>query len=80
LRIQIFDRQQRRVRLTATSRRFIEQAERLTTLRDRIVTELRPEADYVGTIRIGVAETVVHTLLPNISCCNTCIVYSDESI
>ncbi len=64
LGIQIFDRQQRQVRLTATGRRFIEQAERLITLRDRIVAELRPEADYVGTIRIGVAETVVHTLLP----------------
>lgn len=64
LGIRIFDRQKRKVQLTAAGRRFLEQAERLIALRDRIAAELSAESGRVGTIRIGVAETVVHTLLP----------------
>ncbi len=64
LGIAIFDRARRRVRLTAAGRRFVEEAARLIALRDRIAGELAPRAGYAGTVRIGVAETIVHTLLP----------------
>ncbi len=66
LGILIFDRQKRRVRLTPAGRRFVEQAERLIALRDGIVAELSPESGLAGLIRIGVAETVVHSLLPTL--------------
>ena len=65
LGILIFDREKRRVRLTPAGRRFVEQAERLIALRDRIVGELSPDSGLAGLIRIGVAETVVHSLLPD---------------
>ncbi|MEX2631957.1 MAG: LysR family transcriptional regulator [Tistlia sp.] len=64
LGIKLFERAGRGVRLTAAGRRFLEQAERLIAARDRIVDELAATADLVGTLRIGVAETVVHTWLP----------------
>ncbi|MEX0759868.1 MAG: LysR family transcriptional regulator, partial [Tistlia sp.] len=64
LGIKLFERAGRGVRLTAAGRRFLEQAERLIAARDRIVDELAANADLVGTLRIGVAETVVHTWLP----------------
>lgn len=65
LGILIFDREKRRVRLTPAGRRFVEQVERLIALRDRIVGELSPDSGLAGLIRIGVAETVVHSLLPD---------------
>ncbi len=64
LGIRIFDREKRRVRLTPAGRRFVEQAERLIALRDCIAAEVSPENGLAGLIRIGVAETVVHSLLP----------------
>lgn len=60
----LFERDGRGVRLTAVGRRFLEQAERLVAARDRIVGELAATAQLAGTLRIGVAETVVHTWLP----------------
>jgi len=66
LGLSLFDRGQRKVRLTPVGRRFLEQAERLITARDQMVRSLMHSSSYAGAIRIGVAETVVHTWLPNI--------------
>ncbi|WP_052341124.1 LysR family transcriptional regulator [Salinarimonas rosea] len=63
LSITIFDRKRRGARLTPQGRAFLEQAGRLVTLRDAIAESFAPEAGFVGTLRIGVAETIVHTWL-----------------
>ncbi|MCB9947874.1 MAG: LysR family transcriptional regulator [Rhodospirillaceae bacterium] len=64
LGVKLFQRQGRGVRLTPVGRRFLEQAERLIAARDRIVDELAAGAQLAGTLRIGVAESIVHTWLP----------------
>ena len=63
LGILLFDRSNRQVRLTAAGLRFIEEAQRLLRARDRIWQELTHPGELSGTIRIGVAETIVHTIL-----------------
>ncbi|GGK44635.1 LysR family transcriptional regulator [Salinarimonas ramus] len=63
LSITIFDRKRRGARLTPQGRAFLEQAGRLVTLRDAIAESFAPDAGFVGTLRIGVAETIVHTWL-----------------
>ncbi len=65
LGIELFDRKRHGARLTPIGRRFLDQAERLIEMRDQIVTSLLPSSGFAGTIRIGVAESIVHTLLPN---------------
>jgi DNA-binding transcriptional LysR family regulator len=64
LDLTLFDRAGRGVRLTLQGRAFLEQAERLVAMRNAIVAGLAPGADFAGTLRIGTAETVVHTWLP----------------
>lgn len=54
----------RGVRLTLQGRTFLDEAERLIAMRNAIVAGLAPGADFAGTLRIGVAETIVHTWLP----------------
>ncbi|MHC8492206.1 LysR family transcriptional regulator [Thalassospira sp. SM2505] len=63
LGIMLFDRSNRQVRLTAAGLRFVEEAQRLSRARDRIWQELTHPGELSGTVRIGVAETIVHTLL-----------------
>ncbi|MGJ3265614.1 MAG: LysR family transcriptional regulator [Salinarimonas sp.] len=63
LSITIFDRKRRGARLTPQGRAFLDQAGRLVTLRDAIAESFAPGAGFVGTLRIGVAETIVHTWL-----------------
>lgn len=63
LGISIFDRKRRGARLTPQGRAFLDQATRLVMMRNQIVAGIAPEAGFVGTIRIGVAETIVHTWL-----------------
>ena len=63
LGIAIFDRKRRGARLTPQGRAFLDHATRLVTMRNQIVASIAPEAGFVGTIRIGVAETIVHTWL-----------------
>ena len=63
LGMMLFDRSNRQVRLTAAGLRFIEEAQRLSRARDRIWQELTHPGELSGTVRIGVAETIVHTLL-----------------
>lgn len=63
LGVQLFDRVNRQVRLTAAGRRFMEEAARLLVARDRVVQNLTATAGLSGTVRIGVAESIVHTIL-----------------
>ncbi|MCP5367977.1 MAG: LysR family transcriptional regulator [Hyphomicrobiales bacterium] len=60
----LFDRSQRRARLTPVGRRFLEQVDRLLALRDEIADDITAREGLSGTLRIGVAETIVHTGLP----------------
>lgn len=63
LGVVIFDRKRRGARLTPQGRAFLEQASRLVVLRDTIANGFQAGPSFVGTIRIGVAETIVHTWL-----------------
>ncbi len=63
LGIVIFDRKRRGARLTPQGRAFLDHAERLVSMRTEIAASLSPRGGFVGTIRIGVAETIVHTWL-----------------
>ncbi len=59
----LFDRVGRGVRLTPSGRHLLEEADRLIAARDRVVRELSGDLGLHGTVRLGVAETIVHTLL-----------------
>ena len=61
--LSLFAREGRGVRLTPAGRRFLEQAEALLTQRDRIASDMSG-AGPAGTVRLGVAETMTHTMLP----------------
>lgn len=63
LKVVIFERDGRGVRLTAAGRRLCDEAEILVAQRDRILGELTQDV-MAGVVRLGVAETVTHTLLP----------------
>jgi len=64
LGVQLFDRRKRRGSLTPAGRSFLDQTARLMEMRERIIGSLSQETGFAGTIRIGVAETIVHTWLP----------------
>lgn len=61
---QMFDRSRRGAHLTPIGRRFLEQVERLLSLRDEIAVDITDQEGLRGTLRIGVAETIVHSNLP----------------
>lgn len=61
--ITIFERAGRGVRLTAVGRRLCNEAESLVAQRDRILRELT-QGVMAGVVRLGVAETITHTILP----------------
>jgi len=63
LGVQLFDRLGRGVRLSTAGRRLLEESARLIAARDRVVRELAGGEGLRGSVRIGVAETIVHTLL-----------------
>ncbi|MGY6644340.1 MAG: LysR family transcriptional regulator [Salinarimonas sp.] len=63
LGLTIFDRRRRGAQLTPQGRAFLEQGERLVAMRNQIAAALGPQGGFAGTIRIGVAETIVHTWL-----------------
>ena len=63
MKIALFARDGRGVRLTAAGRKFCDEAEVLIAARDRILDELT-QGLMAGVVRLGVSETVTHTLLP----------------
>jgi len=63
LGVSLFDRSGRGVRLSSAGRRLLEESSRLIAGRDRVVRELAGASGLRGSVRIGVAETIVHTLL-----------------
>lgn len=63
MKIALFERNGRGVRLTAAGRRFCDEAEVLMSMRERILGELT-QGVMAGVVRLGVSETVTHTLLP----------------
>ncbi|MEO0428178.1 MAG: LysR family transcriptional regulator [Pseudomonadota bacterium] len=62
----LFDRSRRGARLAPEGRRFLERANLLLDLRDSIAAELSAGEGMEGTLRIGVAETIVHSALPQL--------------
>lgn len=63
MKVTIFERDGRGVRLTAAGRRLIEETDVLVAQRDRILGELT-QGVMAGVVRLGVAETMTHTILP----------------
>ncbi len=63
--ITIFERDGRGVRLSAPGRRLCDEAEILIAQRDRILGELT-QGVMAGVVRLGVAETMTHTILPRL--------------
>ena len=63
MHVTIFQRDGRGVRLTAAGRRLVDEAEILMAQRDRILGELT-QGVMAGTVRLGVSETMTHTVLP----------------
>lgn len=61
--VTLFERDGRGVRLTAAGRRLVEETEVLVAQRDRILGELT-QGVIAGVVRLGVAETITHTVLP----------------
>lgn len=62
--VQLLLRQSRAVTPTAAGRQLLGYAERLLGLRTDMLATLRDSAALQGVVRIGVAETIVHTWLP----------------
>lgn len=65
LGVLLFDRSRRQASLTLVGRRMLEECERLIALRDQIAEGISG-ASIAGTLRLGVAETIVHTRLRKI--------------
>lgn len=64
LRVRLLERGRRTVSLTEAGRSVLAQAERLLRLRAELVASVTDRSELSGTLRLGVAETVVHTWLP----------------
>lgn len=66
LGVLLFDRAGRRVALTAKGRDLLDHAERLLALRGDMLHAVADPQAIQGTIRLGVAETIVYTWLPKL--------------
>lgn len=64
LGVQLFERGGRRISLTPKGRDLLDYAERLLALRGEMLEAVGNPEIVQGTIRLGVAETIVHTWLP----------------
>jgi DNA-binding transcriptional LysR family regulator len=63
LRVKLFDREQRRATLTAKGFELLGYAERMLQLRADMMQAVTEKMAMRGLIRLGVAETIVHTWL-----------------
>ncbi len=63
LGVVLFDRRHKGTRPTPIGRAFLERTARLIAIRDEIASQISGGSEFLGTIRIGVVETVVHTWL-----------------
>jgi DNA-binding transcriptional LysR family regulator len=59
----LFDRDKRRPMLTPKGQEALDCAERLIALRDEMLKQLAEPLAFRGVVRLGVAETIVHTWL-----------------
>ncbi|AFK53094.1 LysR family transcriptional regulator [Tistrella mobilis] len=66
LGVQLFDRSARNVTLTSKGRVLLDYAERLLGLRASMLSAVADISGLGGTIRMGAAETIVHTWLPRL--------------
>ena len=66
LGVRLFVRESRRVTPTPKGRELMLYAEKLLALRAEMVAAVGDPATLVGVLRIGVAETIVHTWLPRL--------------
>ncbi len=65
LGVKLFERAPRRVALTAAGREALAHAERLIAGRAEMIARIADPATTRGVLRLGVAETIVHTWLPD---------------
>lgn len=63
LGFKLFDRVARSVNLTAKGRELLDYAERMLRLRAEMMRAMAAPAAFSGVMRLGVAETIVHTWL-----------------
>lgn len=66
LGVSLFERAGRSARLTVQGRELRGYAERLIDVRNELLASVADPARLQGTIRLGVAETIVHTWLPDL--------------
>ncbi|MDO5691174.1 MAG: LysR family transcriptional regulator [Pseudomonadota bacterium] len=66
LGVRVFERDTRGVRLTAHGRVLLDHAERMLQLRRDMLQVARAEIGLRGHLSLGVAETLVHTWLPDL--------------
>ncbi|MEI8146115.1 MAG: LysR family transcriptional regulator, partial [Alphaproteobacteria bacterium] len=59
----LIDRERRQFGLTDAGRRLLDHAERLLRGRTELLRDVADPASLTGTLRLGVAETIVHTWL-----------------
>lgn len=61
LGVPLFDRSQRTARLTSRGREMLQWAERMLALAREAHVAVADRASFRGTVRLGTAETLVHT-------------------
>ncbi|KAG1247141.1 hypothetical protein G6F68_014334 [Rhizopus microsporus] len=66
LGIRLFDRDARGIKLTGKGRELLSHAERMLQVRRDMFEAAREQNVMTGTVRIGVAETIVQTWLPTL--------------
>lgn len=66
LGVRLFERDARGVKLTAKGHELLAHAERMIEARRDMIRAARDQSTMAGTLRIGVAETIVQTWLPTL--------------
>lgn len=66
LGVRVFERDSRRVQLTAPGQRLLPYAEQMLNLRDTMKKSVQDSSAQTGIISLGVIESVIHTWLPQV--------------